>query len=163
MNSLAQTIAAAANTALAGVGTYLRETPTFAGIDTSSGLTAPYIICSDFVIKSVITPVGKEFESTTATIFFGDVRPGAGDDTGAHDATVSRMQGLQYLFFAELLRMDYDTNGRQRTEMHDVYAAMLDGLGMQFTISIPAPSLVPACLPRLFTVPTVTAATFVAP
>ena len=162
MTSLDQTIAAAAATALAGGGTYLRETPTFAGIDTSTGLAAPFIICSDLTITSVITPVGKEFESTTATVFFGDVKPGLGDDTAAHAATVQRMQSLQYLFFAELYRMDYETPGRKRTEMRDVYAAMLDGLGSQFTISIPAPSLVPVCNPRPVTAPTITNATFVA-
>lgn len=168
MNSLAQTIAAAANSVLAGSGTYLRETPTFVGIDTSQGLLPPFIICADFTTTSVITPVGKEFDSTTATVFFADARPGVGDDEQAHAQTALRMESLQSLFFAELLRQDYQTPNRSRTELRDVYAAMLDGVGAKFTISIPARSLEPTCNPPIlrnvsFTaVPTFDNATFVA-
>ena len=147
MTSLDTCIAAAATAALAGNGTYLRETPTDAGMDTSTGLPAPFIVCGDLTISSYVTAVGKEFDSTTATVYFGDVKPGAGDSPEAHAAAVLRMELLQHRFFTELLRLDYPGAGRKRTEMRDVYAAMLDGWGCQFTLTVPAAPLLFACLP----------------
>ena len=106
MISLAQTIAAAAAYALNGTGTYLRETAADAGLDTSTALPAPFIVCGDLTIASVVSIVGKEFDSTTATVYFGDVKPGLGDSPEAHAAAVQRMELLQHRFFAELLRLD---------------------------------------------------------
>ena len=144
MSSLAQTIAAAAAYALNGTGTYLRERAADAGLDTSTARPAPFIVCGDLTITTLITPVGKEFDSATPTVYFGDSKPGLGDSTPAHDDAVLRMELLQERFFSELLRLDYQASGRRRTEMRDIYAAMLDGLGCQFTLAMPAASY---CLP----------------
>ena len=76
-----------------------------------------------------------------------DAKPGAGDDPLAHHAAVTRMEALKRRFLAALdakPRVQLDT--LRATPFADAYAAKLDGVGCQFTLTVPAPSLVAACL-----------------
>lgn len=120
------------------VGTYLRETPEQATIDTSSALPAPFIVVGDYTTTTVLNAIGKEFDSASPTVAFADTRLGQGDDPEAHFAAVARMEQLQMLFFAELEQLGRPATNRRRVPYAGLYAAELDGVGVQFTLTVPA-------------------------
>ena len=145
MSSLDQSIAAAAAYALAGVGSFIHES------QAQATLTANYAALPAIVYGAATTsqPLpGSRVESATLTVYFADATPGAGDDAAATYATQDRMQLLKRRFLAALdagplVQLD----GIRATPMAGIYEAVLDGIGCQFTLSVPAPPLLAACLP----------------
>jgi hypothetical protein len=137
-------LAAAAAAALNGVGTYLRETPEQATLDTSA-LLPPFLVCGEYTTTQA--DANSRVSAAAITLYFADVRPFAGDDPAAHQATVARMETLKRRFLtaldgAPVVRLD----GLRATPFTGAYAAQLDGVGVQFTLTVPVAALVPACL-----------------
>lgn len=137
-------LAAAATTALAGTGTYLRETPEQATLDTSS-LPAPFIVCGEYTTTQARPD--SRVSGAAVSLYFCDVVPGQGDDPAAHFAAVARMEQLKQRFLAALDAYPLaQLDGIRATPMSGIYAAMLDGVGVQLTLTVPAASTVAACV-----------------
>ena len=142
--SLDQHIAAAAAFALNGVGTYIRES------QAEATLTANYAALPVIVFGTATTnqqQAVSRVETAAVTVYFADATPGPGDNAAATYATHARMQVHKRRFLAAL-----DTgplvqvDGIRATPQESIYEAMLDGVGCQFTLTVPAASLVVVCL-----------------
>lgn len=126
-------------------GTYLRVSAVQAGIETSTADPAPFIICYDFTTSQADT--NSRVESAAVTLYFADVKPGQGDSAEIHHDATARMTLLKQRFFAALdAHPLVQISAMRATPFADSYAAKLDGVGVQFTLTVPAPSLVAACL-----------------
>lgn len=139
MTSLTEHIEAAATAALAGTGTYLRESAEQATLDTS-GLPAPFIVCGDYT-TSQAGPESRT-ESAFLTLYFADTRTGQGDSPEAHQAAVARMEVLKRRFLTALDASPRAMlTGIKATPFEGAYAAELDGVGVQLTLAVPAVAL----------------------
>lgn len=140
----AATIEAAATATLAGVGTFIHEP------NAQATLTANYADLPVIVYGTATTNQPRpdsRTEAAAVTVYFADATPGNGDDAAATQATQDRMQALKRRFLAALdagplVQLD----GIKATPMAGIYEAVLDGIGCQFTLTVPAGSLVEACL-----------------
>lgn len=145
MISLDQTIAAAAAYALDGVGSFIHESQAQATL-TANYAALPAIVYGTATLSQQLAT--SRVETATVTVFFADATPGNGDDAAAIYATQARMQLLKRRFLAALdtgplVQLD----GIKATPMESIYEAMLNGIGCQFTLSVPAPALLVVCLP----------------
>ena len=153
MNSLDQHLSDAATTALAGVGAFIHES------QGQATLTANYAALPVIVYGTATTSQqasSSRVEAAAVTVYFADATPGPGDDAAATHATQDRMQQLKRRFLAALdagplVQLD----GIKATPHEAIYEAMLDGIGCQFTLTVPAGSLLVACLPGAIVVPPV--------
>jgi hypothetical protein len=130
-------LATAAATALAGTGTYLRESAVQAEVDTSLPHPAPFIIVGDYTTNTARG--SSRTDSAVVTLYFADSRPGQGDSPEAHQAAVARMEVLKRAF---LTRLDAyplaQIEGIRATPFDGFYSAELDGIGVQLTLTVPA-------------------------
>lgn len=125
-------------------GTFRHESREQADLDVQAD-PLPFVVL--FEATSNQTGPGSRVLATNVTLFFADAVPGPGDDPVAHQAAVTRMAGLKRAFFAALdayPRAQID--GIRDTPFTGFTSSQLDGLGCQFTLTVPAPSLVVACL-----------------
>ena len=144
MTSPAAYIQAAALAALNGTGTFAHESNAQATL-TLNAAALPAIIYGTATVGQ--PRPDSRAESTTATVYFADATPGPGDDAAATYATQERMQGLKRRFLAALDAYPLaQVDGIKATPFAVTYEAMLDGVGAQFTLTVPAGSLVEACL-----------------
>ena len=145
MSSLDTHIPAAATAALNGTGSFLHES------QGQATLTANYAALPAIVYGTATTSqqqASSRVEAATVTVYFADATPGAGDDAAATFATQERMQQLKRRFLAALDAGPLvQVDGIKATPMAGIYEAVLDGIGCQFTLTVPAGSLVAACLP----------------
>ena len=145
MSALIQYIEAAATTALQGVGSFIHEA------QGQATLTANYAALPVIVYGTATTSqqqASSRVESAQLTVYFGDATPGAGDDAAATYATQERMQQLKRRFLAALdTGLLVQVDGIKATPMAGIYEAVLDGIGCQFTLTVPADALIVACLP----------------
>lgn len=144
MSTLDQTIAAAAAYALAGVGSFIHESQAQATLQANYA-ALPAIVYGTATVSQTLA--SSRVEAANVTVYFADATPGLGDDAAATYATQDRMQALKRRFLAAL---DADplvqVEGLRAAPMAGIYEAMLDGIGCQYTLTVPAPSLVVACL-----------------
>lgn len=166
MSTLDQYIAAAAATALAGVGSFIHESQAQATL-TANYAALPAIVYGTATLSQALT--SSRVESATVTVYFADATPGLGDDAAAIYATQARMHTLKRRFLAALdagplVQID----AIRATPQAAIYEAMLDGIGCQFTHTVPANGLLLACLPGYVApvvvpaAPTIANATFTA-
>lgn len=153
MNSPADYIEAAANRALvnyalveaeAPMGTYLHGSATQASLDANSA-PVPLVLLFDYTTNQKATT--DRVHRADCTMYFADSKPGQGDSAEVEAAAVARMQGLKRRFFAYLDSSPVvEVTNLRATPFHDAYAAKLTGVGVQFTLGVPAGSLVAECL-----------------
>ena len=144
MINIDQTIAAAAAYALAGVGSFIHESQAQATL-TANYTALPAIVYGTATVSQTLA--SSRVEAANVTVYFADATPGLGDDAAATYATQDRMQALKRRFLAALDAGPLvQVDGLRATPMAGIYEAMLDGIGCQYTLTIPAPSLVVACL-----------------
>jgi len=130
----------AATTALASAGTYLRESAVQAEVDTSTKLPAPFIIVGDYTTNTA--RASSRTDSATVSLYFADSRKGQGDSPEAHHAAVARMAALKRRFLAALDAYPLaQVEGIRATPFDGFYSAELDGVGVQFTLTVPAVAL----------------------
>ena len=145
MSSLDQIIQLAATAALQGVGSFLHES------QSQATLTANYAALPAIVYGTATTSqqqASSRVEAATVTVYFADATPGLGDDAAATHATQERMQQLKRRFLAALDAGPLvQVDGIKATPMAGIYEAVLDGIGCQFTLTVPAGSLLSTCLP----------------
>lgn len=144
MSSLDLAIQAAAEAALQGVGTFIHESQAQATL-TANYAATPVIVYGTATTSQQAT--GSRVEAATVTVYFADTTPGFTDDAAATYATQERMQQLKRRFLAALDAGPLvQVESIKATPMAGVYEAVLDGIGCQFTLTVPAGSLVAACL-----------------
>jgi hypothetical protein len=133
-------LSAAATAALAGAGTYLRESAAQAEVDTSLPYPAPFIIVGDYTTN---TPrASSRTSSATVSLYFADTRTGQGDSPEVHQDAVARMEALKRKFLAALDNYPLaQIEAIRATPFDGFYSAELDGVGMQFTLTVPAVAL----------------------
>lgn len=161
MSTLDQTIAAAAAYALAGVGSFIHESQAQATL-TANYAALPAIVYGTATVSQTLA--SSRVEAANVTVYFADATPGLGDDAAATYATQDRMQALKRRFLAALDAGPLVQLDSIKANPFAVgYEAMLDGLGCQFTLTLPAGVY---CPPRVVVpapvAPTITNATFVA-
>ncbi|MGI4871504.1 MAG: hypothetical protein ACRYFX_10035 [Janthinobacterium lividum] len=140
MTSPEEFLKAAALTALNGTGTWLRESPVQAGIDTSAGYPAPFIICGDYTTTQA--QASSRTSAAAVTLYFADVCPSKADDAQAHLAAIARMEELKRRFLTALNADDFtQIEAIRASPFAAAYAARLDGVGMQFTLTVPTRAL----------------------
>lgn len=146
MNSTpADFIASAASYALAAAGTFLRETPEQATLDTSA-LAPPFIVLGEYTTSQV--RLESRVSAAAITLYFADARPGPGDSPAAHQDALRRMEALRQSFVASLdASYLVALDSIKFTPFTSAYAAQLDGIGMSFTLTVPMTAPIPACLP----------------
>lgn len=145
MNSLDQYIAAAALAALQGTGSFLHESQGQATL-TANYAALPVIVYGTATASQ--PQASSRVEAATVTVYFAAATPGPGDNAAATHATQERMQALARRFLAALDAGPLvQVEGIKATPMAGIYEAVLDGIGCQFTLTVPAGSLVAACLP----------------
>lgn len=153
MSSLDLTIQAAAAFALSGSGSFIHES------QGQATLTANYAALPAIVYGTATTSqqqASSRVETATVTVYFADATPGPGDDAAATYATQDRMQQLKRRFLTALDAGPLvQVEGIKATPHESIYEAMLDGVGCSFTLTVPAGSLVAACLPGAVVVPPV--------
>jgi hypothetical protein len=157
MNSPADYIEAAATRALgiyaasATPGTYLHGSAVQASVD-ANDVPLPLINLFDYTTNQQTTT--SRVERADCTMYFGDRKDGQGDDAIIEAAAVERMHQLRRRFLAALDNSPVvEITNMRATPFHDAYGAKLTGVGMQFTLGVPAGSLVEAC--QVFPAPTV--------
>ncbi len=137
--SPADYLLAAATAALAGQGTYLRENHADANLD-SFDAALPLIVLGDY--SSQQRGPESRVSSALLTLYFADKRPGDGDSPEAHFAAVARMEALQRRLLAALdAYPKVQLDSIRATPMASLYAAELDGIGVQLTVTVPAVAL----------------------
>jgi hypothetical protein len=144
-SSPTQYLQAAALAALAGVGSFFHERPEQAGLDLNTAVL-PAIIFRDYTV-SQSTPTANT-ETAPVLLYFATSRPGQGDDPAAGNAAVAAMQALAARFMAALDSSDFtQIVGLKANPFYNAYAAELDGVGFEFTLTVPAASLHLPCPP----------------
>ena len=152
-STLANHIEAAALFALAGTGTFIHESQAQATL-TANYAALPAIVYGTATLSQALA--SSRVESATVTVYFADATPGAGDDADATHATQDRMQLLRRRFLAALDAGPLvQVEGIKATPHEAIYEAMLDGVGCQFTLTVPAAPLLVPCLPGAIVVPPV--------
>lgn len=77
------------------------------------------------------------------TLYFGDKKPGQGDSPEVEEATVLRMQDLKKRLLAALDASPVvELTNLRDSPFHNAYSAELTGVGLQFTLGVPAGALV---------------------
>ena len=141
---IAQTLEAAALLALSGTGSFLYQSAEQAELSAQDH-ALPLIVCYDFT-TSQASPNSRT-ESAALTLYFADARPGQGDDPAAHHATTAAMEALKRRFLAALDAGPLaQLDGIRATPFAGYTSSELDGIGCQFTLTVPAAALVVACL-----------------
>jgi hypothetical protein len=137
MNSPLDYIFAAAAAAFAGgPGTFLYQSAEQATLSLNSA-QVPAIVLFDYT-TSQPTATSKA-QSAPLTLYFATSVAGMGDDSEGHHAATEDMRALQRRFFAELDRSPYaQIEGIKATPFAGAFEAQLDGVGIQFTLTIPA-------------------------
>ena len=153
MNSHAEYIQAAALFALAGTGSFLRESAAMATLDINSA-ALPVIVLADYTTTQLNE--NSKVQAAALTIWFGDATPGPGDDAAARHVTETRMSRLKDRLLAALSAEPLTERLNEKASgMPSMFEAMLDGIGCQFTLTVPPGSLPLACLPGAIVVPPV--------
>lgn len=151
MSTLAATLEAAATAALAAYagiagtpGTFLYQSAEQAELSAQDH-PLPLIVCYDFTTSQA--SASSRVESATLTLYFADARPGTSDDDQQHHAATARMEQLKRQLLA---RLDAGhlvlVEGIRATPFSNYTSSELDGVGCQFTLTVPAATLVAACL-----------------
>lgn len=139
MTSPADYLAAAARVALAGIGTFLFESREQVTVSLNSA-PLPAIILYAYTLAQA--GPSARVESAAVTLYFGDATPGSNDDAAAAYATQQRMRVLKQRFLAALdANMLAQLDGLKDTGFEAAYEARLDGVGCQFTLTVPAVAL----------------------
>lgn len=150
MTSPAAYLQAAAAAALAGAGTFLHYRPEQATLELNSA-PLPAIVYSDLTVSQATST--SRTESAPVRLYFATSRPGHGDDPEAGNAAVADMRALAARFMGALDSSHLtDIAGLRATPFYNAYEAELDGVGFEFTLTVPASSLRVAC-PPVLTVP----------
>ena len=161
MTSLDTCIATAAAFALNGVGSFIHESQGQATL-TANYAALPAIVYGTATLSQALP--SSRVETAAVSIYFADATPGPGDDAAATYATQDRMQALRRRFLAALdagplVQLD----GIRATPMMGIYEAVLDGLGCQFTLTLPAGVYcLPPVAPPAPVLPTIANVTFTA-
>ena len=145
MSTLDLTIQAAAAFALNGAGSFIHESQGQATL-TANYAALPAIVYGTATLSQ--PQASSRVEAAALTVYFADATPGPGDDAAATHATQDRMQALKRRFLAALdagplVQLD----GIRATPMAGIYEAVLDGIGCQFTVTVPAGVY---CLPPVY-------------
>jgi len=144
MPSFSDYIQAAALQALGGAGTFAQETREQATLTANSN-ALPLIVFGDFTTSQKGT---SGLARADLSLFFGDARPGEGDDPEADLAAITRMDTLKRRFLGALdANALVEVTNMRATPFRNVYEAELVGVGVQLTLGIPAASLLAYCLP----------------
>ena len=144
MTSPASYLAAAALSALNGTGTFIRQSAEQAELTAQTAPT-PHIVLYDYTTSQAST-FGRT-EGAAITLYFADARPGNTDDAAQHHAAVERMTLLKRRFLAALDASPFvQVDAMRATPFANFTSSQLDGVGCQFTLTVPAGSLVVACL-----------------
>lgn len=154
MTSPADYIEAAARAALASYantiggivppGTFLHGSAIQASVDANS-CPVPLVLLFDYTTNQKATT--DRVSRADCTMYFADSKEGQGDSAEIEAEAVARMSQLKRRFFAALdLSPVVEITNLRATPFHDAYAAKLTGVGVQFTLGVPAGVLVEACL-----------------
>lgn len=146
MSNLAHHLEAAAAAALAatGTGSFLYQSAEQVELSAQDHPT-PLIVCYDFTTAQALA--SSRTESAALTLYFADTRPGTSDGDTAHHAAVARMEQLKRRFLAALDAHPLaQVEGIRATPFSSYTSSGLDGVGCQLTLTVPAASLVTACL-----------------
>jgi hypothetical protein len=146
--SHADYIEAAARKALAQwtatPGTYLHGSAIQASLD-ANAVPLPLANLFDYTTNQQTTT--SKVERADCTMYFGDRKDGQGDSAEIEAAAVANMRRLKQRFLAALDSSPLvEISNMRATPFHDAYGAKLTGVGVQFSLGIPAGSLVEACL-----------------
>ena len=145
MTSLDTCIAAAATAALAGAGSFIHESQAQATL-AANNAPLPAIIYATATTSQ--QAASSRVEAATVTVYFAAATAGAGDNAAATYDTQQQMHQLKRRFLAALdTGALVQVDGIKATPMAGLYEAVLDGVGCQFTLTVPAAPLLPACLP----------------
>ena len=135
----AQYLEAAALLALNGVGTFLYQSAEQAELSAQDH-PLPLIVCYDFTTSQA--RADSRTESAGLTLYFADARPGSSDDDQQHHAAVNRMEQLKRRLLAALdARPLAQLDGIRATPFSNYTSSELDGVGCQFTLTVPAGAL----------------------
>jgi hypothetical protein len=153
MTTPAEVIAVAAEAALLQwvalgyqQGTFLHATQVQAGVEANT-VPMPLITLFDYTTNQRATT--DRVLRADCTLYFCSEKDGQGDSAEIEMATVALMAQLKRRFFAVLDSSPVVEIANMRaTPFHDAYAAKLTGVGVQFTLGIPAGPLNVECLTR---------------
>lgn len=148
MTSHADYIEAAATKALAQwapvPGTYMNGSAVQASLE-ADAVPLPLLNLFDYTTNQQATT--SRVERADCTMYFGDRKEGQGDDAEIEAAAVARMRQLMRRFLAALDSSPVvEITNMRATPFHDAYGAKLTGVGVQFTLGIPAGTFAEACL-----------------
>lgn len=136
MNSPADYIFAAVAAALASGGTFLYQSAEQATLSLNDS-PVPAVVLYDYTTNQA--GATAKAQSAPLTLYFATSVQGQGDDPEAHHAAVDAMRELKRRFFAELDSSPYvQIDTIRDTPFSGAFEAMLDGVGCQFTLTIPA-------------------------
>jgi len=137
MNSPVDYIFAAAQAAFATEpGTFLFQSAEQATLSLNQA-KVPAIILYDYTTNQA--GATAKAQAAPLTLYFATTTAGPGDDSELHHEAVEAMRALKRRFFAELDKSPYaQIEAIRDTPFQGAYEAMLDGVGVQFTLTIPA-------------------------
>ncbi len=134
MSSPAEYIQAAA--LIAGAGTFLHERREQVTL-TANSCALPAIVLYDYTTSQA--SANSRVGTAPVTLYFGDARPGQGDDAAAQNEVVERMRTLAKTFLAALNTSPLvQLENLRETPFYNAYEAELDGVGVQFTLTVPS-------------------------
>lgn len=140
-NALESYVVNAAAAAFAAGGTYLRQSAEQVELSVQDR-PGPFVILYDFTTTTATA--SARAEAAALTLYFATSRPGAGDDPLAHQAAVLDMDALRRRFLAALDRYPVvQLDGIRVTPFQNFTSAELDGVGCQFTLTLPAGHVCP--------------------
>lgn len=151
MTTPAEVIAVAAEAALLQwvalgneMGTFLHASQVQAGVEANT-VPMPLITLFDYTTNQKATT--DRVLRADCTIYFCSQKDGQGDSAEVEMAAVAQMALLQRRFFGALDSSPVVEIANMRaTPFHNAYAALLTGVGVQFTLGIPAGPLSAECL-----------------
>ena len=148
-NSPADYIFAAAAAVFADApGTFLFQSAEQATLTLNSA-EVPAIVLYDYTENQ--TGVDSSTLSAPLTLYFATSVAGSGDDPAAHQAAVDAMRALKRRFLHALDASPYaQVDTIRDTPFAGAYEARLDGVGVQFTLTIPAGNFCPSAPARAF-------------
>jgi hypothetical protein len=136
MNSPADFIFAAASAASVAAGTFLYQNAEQATLSLNEA-PVPAIVLYDYPLNQA-SATGKT-QSAPITLYFATSVEGPGDNSEAHHVAVEAMRAMKRRFIAELDKSPFvQIDTIRDAPFKAAYQAELDGVGVQFTLTVPA-------------------------